>query len=149
MYSTNIQRRQNTTRICNRCESSLHSSWLVDVIYIQFVWWIAENGVSLRQSLIIWKSSAHIPLKVQTTWLHSEILVRNRQFFCYKLWFPEQYHSDKIATKLRIKQEEVHIHFIGAKLVKEDGRMVMDNSFSDRLFSIHCPWPSSLLIRNV
>ena len=64
------------------------------------------------------------------------------------------YHSLYNSATIRLKAvpnttREESVQFVGAKLIREDGRVIMDNSFSDRLFSIRCPWPSSLLIRNV
>ena len=71
------------------------------------------------------------------------------QLFGYELSFPEQEQSDPIDTKPHSRQEKETVQVVGAKLIKGDGRVIMDNSFTDRLFSIHCPWPSSLLTRNV
>ena len=71
------------------------------------------------------------------------------QLSSYELSFPEQEQADLIDIKLHSREEKETVQVVGANLIKGDGRVIMDNSFTDGLFSIHCPWPSSLLIRNV
>jgi hypothetical protein len=67
----------------------------------------------------------------------------------YDLLFPEQELADSIDRELNSRQEKETVQVVGTKLIKGDGRVIMDNSFTDRSFSIHCPWPSSPLTRNV
>jgi hypothetical protein len=71
------------------------------------------------------------------------------QLSSYELFFPEQAQAEPTDREIHSRQEKETGQVVGTKLIKGDGRVIMDNSFTDRLFSIHCPWPSSLLTRNV